>query len=44
MECVVFRRANRWQPETLTNAGHLLRLASLNFELPLSAVYEGVTV
>ena len=42
MEVTVFRRANKWQPETSTKPDLHLKLASLDFEIPLSAVYEGV--
>lgn len=44
MENVIYRRANRWQPEVFTKAEHVLRLASLDFEVLLSAVYERVSV
>ena len=42
MEVTLFRRANRWQPEILTRAEALLRLASIDFSLPLAGIYEGV--
>ena len=44
MEVTVFRRANNWRPELLTKNDQQLRLASLDFALPLSAMYEGVKV
>jgi Uma2 family endonuclease len=42
MEVTVFRRANKWQPEIILQPEELLRLPSLEFTLPLTAVYEGV--
>jgi len=42
MEVTVFRRANKWQPEIATKPEQALRLASLGFEMPMSAVYEDV--
>ena len=42
MEVTLFRRANQWQPEILRQPEQQLRLASLEFSLPLSTVYEGV--
>ena len=44
MEVTIFRRANNWQPEILRQPEQQLRLASLDFSLPLSTVYEGVKV
>ena len=44
MEATVFRRANNWQPEVQRQADQSLRLASLEFTLPLRDVYEGVKV
>ena len=44
MEVTVFRRANHWRPELLTKNDQQLRLASLDFSLPLRAIYEGVKV
>ena len=43
-EVTVFRRQNQWQPELLNQPGLALRLPSLDFSLPLDAVYEGVQV
>jgi len=40
----VFRRANNWPPEVLRQPDQHLRLASLDFSLPLGMVYEGVKV
>jgi Uma2 family endonuclease len=44
MEVTVFRRANHWQAEHFRKPDETLRLGSLNFSMPLSAVHEGVTV
>src|SRR5262245_20711594 len=44
MEVTWFRRKNQWQPEVARRADQQLRMASLDFALPLSAVYEGVKV
>ncbi len=44
MEVTIFRRANHWQPEVLRRPEQELRLASLDFRLPLNAVYDGVTI
>jgi len=44
MEVTIFRRTNNWQPEILRQPEQQLRLASLEFSLPLSTVYEGVKV
>lgn len=43
-EVTVYRRANRWQPEVLNKLDQRLQLASLDFVMPLSGVYEGVKV
>ncbi len=43
-EVTVFRRAAQWQPEVSRQPAQMLRLVSLDFSLPLSAVYEGVKV
>ena len=42
MEVTVFRRADQWQPKVLHTATQSLRLASIDFELPLAAIYEGI--
>jgi len=42
LEVTVHRRANKWQPEVLRQAEQKLQLASLDFHLPLAAVYEGI--
>ena len=42
MEVTLFRRANQWQPEILTRAELSLRLASIDFAMPLAGIYEGV--
>jgi Uma2 family endonuclease len=39
MEVTVFRRANDWQPEVANQPQQQLRLESLGFALPLSAIY-----
>jgi Uma2 family endonuclease len=44
MEITLFRRAANWRPELLRQAGEFLKLSSIEFSLPLSAVYEGVKV
>jgi len=44
MEVTLYRRAAGWQPEILRQPGQTLRLPSLDFSLPLTAVYEGVKV
>jgi Uma2 family endonuclease len=44
MEVTLFRRNNQWQPELASRTDQQLRLASLDFALPLSAVYESVKV
>jgi Uma2 family endonuclease len=44
MEVTVFRRANGWRPEVLTKADAELKLASLDFTLPLARIYEGVNL
>jgi len=44
MEVTVFRRANQWKPEIFNKPDQSLALASLDFSLPLSGVYEGVKV
>ncbi len=42
MEVTVFRRANKWQPEVVRRADESLSLNSLEFSMPLPAIYEGV--
>jgi Uma2 family endonuclease len=42
-EVTVFRRANKWAAEVTSQPDGELRLTSLNFALPLDAVYEGVS-
>jgi len=44
MEVTIFHRTNNWQPEILRQPEQQLHLASLEFSLPLSSVYEGVKV
>jgi Uma2 family endonuclease len=40
MEVTLFRRANCWQPTILRQPDEVLRLASLDFNISLKAVYE----
>jgi Uma2 family endonuclease len=42
MEVTVHRRAVEWRPEVLSGADAVLKLNSIGFEMPLSAVYEDV--
>ena len=42
MEVTVFRRADQWQPQVLHTPTQSLRLAAIDFELPLAAIYEGI--
>ncbi len=44
MEVTVFRRANQWRPEIFTKPDQTLALPSLEFNVLLSGVYEGVKV
>jgi Uma2 family endonuclease len=41
-EVTLFRRGNKWQPEIINGTNQPVRFMSLDFALPLSAVYEGV--
>lgn len=43
-EITVHRRANNWQPEVITGTANPLELRSLEFSLPLGAIYEGVKI
>lgn len=43
-EVTVFRRANGWRPEVVTQPEGELHLASLDFRMPLTAVYEDLDV
>ncbi|MFN0068807.1 MAG: Uma2 family endonuclease [Limisphaerales bacterium] len=43
-EATVFRRANGWRPEVFTRPEEELHLASLDFRMPLTAVYEDLEV
>jgi Uma2 family endonuclease len=43
-EVTIFRKADNWQPVILTAPESVLELRSLEFSLPLAAVYEGVKV
>jgi Uma2 family endonuclease len=42
MEATVFRRANQWRPEVVRGVDSELRIPSLDFVLPMAAVYESV--
>ena len=42
MEVTVFRRADQWQPQVLHTPTQSLRLAAIDFELPLAAIYESI--
>ncbi len=44
MEVTVFRRAANWAPAVAHQPEQQLQLASLEFSLPLSAVYESVNI
>lgn len=43
-EVTVFRRVNGWRPEVLIRPEEELHLASLDFRMPLAAVYEDLDV
>ena len=43
-EVTVFRRSRQWQPEILTQPEQSLALASLDFTMPLTLIYEGTRV
>jgi Uma2 family endonuclease len=43
-EVTVFRRAGNWFPEVLTELGSTLNLTALDLALPLSAIYEGISM
>lgn len=40
MEVTVFRRANNWLPDVANQREQQLRVSSLDFSMPLSAIYE----
>jgi Uma2 family endonuclease len=42
MEVILFRRMNKWLPEVYNVRDQTVRLASINFALPLTTIYEGV--
>jgi Uma2 family endonuclease len=42
MHVTVFRRSSDWKPEHLQSGGDFLRLPSVSFHLPLTALYEDV--
>lgn len=41
-EVTIYRRAGRWKRETVEGADKELRLDSVNFTMPLAALYRGV--
>jgi Uma2 family endonuclease len=41
-EVTIFRRAKNWDAEILGEADQQLTISSLNLQLPLNAIYEGV--
>lgn len=43
MEATVFRRSNHWQPEILREPSDILHLPHLEFQVPLSAIYEALS-
>jgi Uma2 family endonuclease len=43
-EVTLHRRANGWKPEVISSVGSVLELRSLEFSLPLAAIYEEVKV
>lgn len=43
MEVTVFRKSNQWQPEILREPSDVLHLPHLEFQVPLSAIYEGLS-
>jgi Uma2 family endonuclease len=44
MEVTLYRRVNQWHPEVLKTGAQSLPLASIDFSIPLAAIYEGVNV
>ena len=44
MEVTVFRRANEWRAEIFNKLDQQVSLVSVEFTMPLAAVYEGVKV
>jgi len=44
VEATVFRRANNWYPEVIANRDQTILFKSIGLSLPLSAVYEGVSL
>jgi len=44
IEVTVFRRANNRKPEVLTNLNSTVLLESIELNLPLSVIYEGISV
>jgi Uma2 family endonuclease len=42
-EVTIFRKTNRWTPETIAGSGQSVSLKSLDLSLALSAIYEGVS-
>ena len=44
MEVTLYRRVNQWHPEVLKTGAQSLPLASIDFSIPLAAIYECVNV
>ena len=44
MEVTLYRRSNQWHPEILKTAAQSLPLASIDFSIPLTSIYEGVNL
>lgn len=42
MEVTLYHRKSNWQPEILRQPEHVLRINSLELNLPLGAIYEGL--
>lgn len=42
LEVTVFRRSNDWQPELLRAPGDLLNIPHLDFQMPVSSIYDGL--
>jgi Uma2 family endonuclease len=44
MEVTVYRRANQWRPQVAGGSDASVELRSIDLTLPLSQVYEGVSL
>jgi Uma2 family endonuclease len=44
MEVMVFRRKEKWRPEIIGTENRSIRMTSLDFEIPIAAIYAGVTL